>query len=210
MLSESLRNSTIAVPAGLGPTARPWSGGLTSPGPPKVGELAAELMADVRPSKPLAPGALPVKPLSDAPERAACLAAWTPCDVAERAAAGGSRSGVSCAGRFACAAGELDTLACLRWSVDASVRSVTAPDSCRVMVPPAVPVACERAVAGSARAVVIADAVAGAAIPRGTAVTVPTRARRPHGPLDPLLPGRCPHAGSPDWCSTGCSPLAGD
>src|SRR5579875_583667 len=51
MLSESLRNSTIAVPAGLGPTARPWSGGLTSPGPPKVGELAAELMADVRQPK---------------------------------------------------------------------------------------------------------------------------------------------------------------
>ena len=59
MTSESFTYSTIAVPAVLGPTARAWSGGLTSPTPPVSGEFAAPLMAAVMPSKPCAPLTLP-------------------------------------------------------------------------------------------------------------------------------------------------------
>ena len=84
MSSDWLMNSTMTVPSGLGPTARPWSGGLTSPAPPKVGEFAEELMAQVRPSKPWAPATLPANPRTAAALRAdgraafmaAGLAAW--------------------------------------------------------------------------------------------------------------------------------------
>src|ERR1035441_4306849 len=72
MFSESLRNSTMAVPAELGPTASPWSGGVTSPAAPAVGEFAAALIAEVMPSKPCSPVTLPLVN----PVRAPAVAGW--------------------------------------------------------------------------------------------------------------------------------------
>src|ERR1017187_2206427 len=126
MFSESLRNSTMAVPAELGPTASPWSGGVTSPAAPAVGEFAAALIAEVMPSKPCSPVTLPLVN----PVRAPAVAGWAA--ALGLRAAGGSPSGVTRAWADALEAARL--LASALPSADRS----TVPTRCRATGLPAV------------------------------------------------------------------------
>src|SRR5580704_37327 len=162
MFSDWLMNSTIAVPAELGPTARPWSGGLTSP---MTGLLAA-LMAEVRPSKPCSPVTLElVNPVS--PAAAAALTAEAP--AAAFPADGGSRRGVSRERAPAFGAAVVDLLA----SAVASARRLTVPIRCRPTGPP-VARTCEVLSAGCA---VAAKAAGMAAEASATAPATHARTR---------------------------------
>src|SRR5487761_1677083 len=128
MFRDWFTNSTIAVPAELGPAARPWSGGLTSP---RDGLLAA-LMAEVRPSKACAPATLPPANPVSRPADATRVAG--PCAFA---AQGGSPRGV-----VRCLL-TLGADLARRASALASARRSTVPTRCRVIRPAVAPAACE-------------------------------------------------------------------
>src|SRR5450755_4114412 len=158
MFSDWLMNSTTAVPAGLGPTARPWSGGLTSP---NTGLLAA-LIAEVRPSKPCSPATL----LLVNPVRLAAAAAFAAALLALRAD-GGRPSGVSCPLPAVFGAAFLP----LRASAWASARRLTVFPRCRVTRPPVAWTTCDLLAA------ICADAAAAGTAAEASATAPATQAR---------------------------------